>query len=398
MNNTVVFAAAGNGKTYSICKKVKELASNTLKDILIISYTNEGKNAIETEYKKQNFGIIDHNVIIKTWYSFLLSDFIKPYQCNLKLKVKVYKEEADFRVPENFINSIAFYEDKPMKNYFNSDYVQYYFNSSKDIHKDNVSALAYKCIGDSNNEVIVRMEEIYHSIFIDELQDYAGWDLELFKVLFESSINIYCVGDNKQATFRTNNSTKNKQYRDDKIINFFKLLEKNGKCIVEYSNKTRRFNQEICDYINLIHNDQTNFVIPDSSIHNVIDNAGVYIIDESFMDIYCEYYNPVILRYSITTNILFSHTSKILNFGVSKGCTFDRIVIIPPGTVKPFITDLKKITSDQTRSKFYVACTRAKHSIIFAMKNAKENKYFKSTLIEIGKRKIPAFKFFINSE
>jgi ATP-dependent exoDNAse (exonuclease V) beta subunit len=49
------------------------------------------------------------------------------------------------------------------------------------------------------------MEEIYAHIFIDELQDYAGWDLEIFRLLFDSQIFITCVGDYKQATYRTNN-------------------------------------------------------------------------------------------------------------------------------------------------------------------------------------------------
>ena len=393
MNNTVVFAAAGNGKTYTICKKVKELAANTHKDILIISYTNEGKNAIETEYKKQNFGVIDENVIIKTWYAFLLSDFIKPYQCNLKLKIKVNRNEFDFKVPENYINSIAFYEEQLTKNYFGLEHVRYFLNSSNDIHKDNVSALAHKSIVDSQGEVIVRMEEIYHSIFIDELQDYAGWDLELFKSLFASSINIYCVGDNKQATFRTNNSNKNKQYRDDKIIDFFKLLEKKGDCKVEYSNLTRRFNQEICDYINMIYDDQDNPVIQDLIAYEDADNIGVYIIDEKFMDLYCEYFNPTILRYNITTKIPFEHNSQVFNYGASKGCTFERVAIIPIRTIEPFITGMNKITSSQTRSKFYVACTRAKHSIVFVMKNATENDFFYPITIEANGRKIPAFKF-----
>ena len=64
MNNKVIFAAARNGKTYDICKQAIELSQNTIKDILIISYTNEGKNSIEKEYKKQNCGIIDKNVVI----------------------------------------------------------------------------------------------------------------------------------------------------------------------------------------------------------------------------------------------------------------------------------------------------------------------------------------------
>lgn len=161
MNNKVIFAAARNGKTYDICKQAIELSQNTIKDILIISYTNEGKNSIEKEYKKQNCGIIDKNVVMKTWYSFFLSDFIKPYQCKLNLTYKNYKQEINCNIPPNLINSIAFYTNEKPNRVFNGGHVQYYLNSRYDLFKDNVSALAFKCVNDSNGAVIKRLEEIY---------------------------------------------------------------------------------------------------------------------------------------------------------------------------------------------------------------------------------------------
>ena len=90
MNNKVIFAAAGNGKTYNLCKEAINLAKTSKKYILLISYTHEGIISIEKEYKKQNFGVIDYNVKILTWYSFLLQEFIKPYQNLLELKSKIY--------------------------------------------------------------------------------------------------------------------------------------------------------------------------------------------------------------------------------------------------------------------------------------------------------------------
>ena len=42
MNNQVVFAAAGHGKTYSLCSQAKTAIDNTNKHVLLISYTNEG--------------------------------------------------------------------------------------------------------------------------------------------------------------------------------------------------------------------------------------------------------------------------------------------------------------------------------------------------------------------
>lgn len=391
--NKVEFAAAGYGKTYSICKNARETINNKNKHILLISYTNEGVRSLENEYRKQNQGVLDERVIIKSWYSFLLSEFIKPYQCLLQLKLKYYKEEYAYTVRENEIKSIAFYQET-LPPYFNQTHIQYYINSGSDIFPDRTSHLAYICNEHSGGKAISRMENIYSHVFIDELQDYAGWDLEIIKLLFTSTMQIKCVGDYKQATYRTNNSTKNKQYRDEAIRNFFAELERRNLCSIAYANTTRRFNQEICDFINTIHSDKESTVRPDdSSIMEVVEHKGVYLTDIRHLEHYCATYKPIILRFRCDVAVSFPHSCKMFNYGGSKGATYDRTVIIPVGTVLPFLTQQTNISANQTRSKFYVACTRAKHSIVFAVDNPKENKVFKEVVLEIEGEHIKAFKY-----
>lgn len=395
MNNKVLFAAAGNGKTYSICKQAKEIINNSDKFVLLLSYTNEGVHSLENEYKKQNLGVLDNRIVIKSWYRFLLSEFIKPYQCLLKLKYKCYESEYDITLPENFISAIAFYEKDP-PTYYKKTHCQYYINKNNDIVANRTSQLAVLCNQDSDGKAISRIENIYSHIFIDELQDYAGWDLEIIKLLFQSQIEMLCVGDFKQATYRTNNSQKNKQYRDEKIKDFFVNLEKKRLCTISYSNATRRFNQEICNFINTIHNDKNAIVTSNSKLESEIkiNHIGVYLIDVKYLKQYCNYYHPIILRYNKNTKIEFYHECDVFNYGAVKGATYDRIVIIPVSTILPFIEKQKYITSSQTRAKFYVACTRAKHSVIIAMNHPKESDVFKISSIKIGNDIIPAFKFF----
>lgn len=395
MNNKVIFAAAGNGKTYNICHEAIKLAAQSKnKNILLISYTNEGVKSIETEYCKQNKGVIDCNVIIKTWYSFLLSELIKPYQCLMQLKYKQYKQEYDFQIPENYIKSIAFYQDEDKPKWFNKGHIQFFLNSATDIRKDDVSQLAYLCIEYSKMKSIKRLETIYSYIFVDELQDYAGWDLEIFNVLMHSEIRMQFVGDYKQATYRTNNSLKNKQYRDEKIKFYFIEKEKQGICTITYDQTTRRFNQHICDYINSIYNEQQNPVTPYiDNLHNDINDIGVYILDKQYIEDYCRYFKPTILRYSIDTRIKLVNSYNCLTYGSAKGTTFNRIVIFPVSTVKPFILNGKEIKSKQTRAKFYVACTRARYSTIFCIENACANANFIPSTILIGEKEIPCFKY-----
>lgn len=394
MNNKVVFAAAGNGKTFRIAQEAVECIKDSSKYILIISYTNEGVRAIEEEFRYQNGGVIDERIVIKSWYSFLLSEMIKPYQCLLKLKYKYYKQEHNYEVRENFIRSIAFYESEKKPNYYNSAHIQFYINNARDIWKDDVSHLAHVCVDHSQRKVIERMESLFSHIFIDELQDYAGWDLEIIRLLFESKITIKCVGDYKQVTYRTNNSPKNRQYRDENIRCFFREEERKGHCTLEYQNTTRRCCTPLCDYINTIHNDPESAIKPHRDIeHFDEDNSGMFIINSQYMETYCRYYNPVILRYNIVSNIQFNHSCKIYNYGSSKGDTFDRVVIIPVNTVIPFITHQQPIAADATRAKFYVACTRARYSVVFVMDNADRCMQFKETQLKLGHLEIPAYRY-----
>ena len=395
MNNQVVFAAAGHGKTYSLCSQAKTAIDNTNKHVLLISYTNEGVRSLENEYRKQNSGVLDDRVIFKSWYSVLLSEFIKPYQCSLKLKEKRYKQELPVTFPENFVNSIAFYDTKEPPKWYSQAHVQYYVNGGGDVIPDRTSHLACLCNEHSCGKVIRRIQEIYSHIFLDELQDYAGWDLEIITLLFKSQIPITCVGDYKQATYRTNNSLKNKQYRDEKVRNYYCRLEAQGLCVTSYANTTRRFNQEICDFINMIHGDADSMVEPDPNNRQEIseENSGVYMINVDYLREYCEYYHPIILRYDKKAKVGFQHSCDVFNYGGSKGATYERVIIIPVSTTLPFIERQEKIVSNQTRAKFYVACTRAKQSVVFAMKNSHENGVFKEDRMQFGDKSIPVFKF-----
>lgn len=394
MNNQVVFAAAGNGKTYSICKEAKGIIDSGKEQVLLISYTNEGIRSLENEYRKQNQGVLDERLVIKSWYSFLLSEFIKPYQCLLKLKVKDYKDEYNFDFSENFIRSIAFYQEDEPERWFNQTHIQYYLNGGKDVIPNRTSLLACKCNEHSSGKFITRMEGIYSHIYIDELQDYAGWDLEIIKLLFVSTMQVKCVGDYKQATYRTNNSLKYRQYRDEAVRGFFIELEKNRFCTVTYSNRTRRFNEEICDFINTIHADPESIVSPDEAVgREIVENQGVYLLDCRYLDRSCKQYAPTILRFNKKAEIPFYHECNLFNYGGAKGATYERTVIIPVGTTLPFLIERQKLSKGQTRSKFYVACTRAKHSVVFAIENPKETDVFKQVELNLAGELIPALKY-----
>ncbi|RXZ70184.1 hypothetical protein EPT53_04340 [Fusobacterium necrophorum] len=400
MKNKVIFAAAGNGKTYNLCNEAMSIAQKSKKYVLLVSYTNEGISAIEKEYKKWNFGVIDYNVKIITWYSFLLQELIKPYQPFISLRKNVNRLE-DYGA-ENSIKGILFLEDKKDTiSKIKKDSWEYYIHQKSNLlKKDKVSQLAHVCLDELKDYVVTRLESIYSNIFFDEIQDCAGWDLEVLKELFKSKLSITCFGDYKQTTFRTNNSPKNKQYRDSKIRFFFERLntKKKKECEVFYKNTTRRFNKEICNFINTIYRDKESEVTSEEAIDLEILHTGVYIIETEYLEEYCRCYNPTIMRYNKKSKINFKHNCRIFNYGASKGQTFDRVVIIPVSTVNEFIYKGTEIKTLQTRSKFYVACTRPRYSIVFAVNKVQDTSLFQKSVMEILGKKIPVYKYSLKEE
>lgn len=73
-------------------------------------------------------------------------------------------------------------------------------------------------------------------------------------------------------------------------------------------------------------------------------------------------FSPAVLRYDRKTKIF---EDVALNFGIAKGLEFDRVLIIPHGPIKKYLKsgDLNDVKG--SLSKFYVAVTRAKHSVAF---------------------------------
>ena len=372
LNNIVIMAAAGAGKTHDICKEVIENAKTTNKKILITTYTNKGIESIEKEYKKQNNGVIDKNVVILSWFQFLLRELVKPYQSSILNKI-------------NIINSIDFNHQYGYIN-FNSRGTPKHYMLTNNILSNTVSEFAIDSNIKSNNKVIQRLGEIYSHIYIDEIQDLAGEDIEILNLLFNSKIQIQCVGDVKQSTYTTYNAKKNKKITGIHLIDFFKELERKGIITLLFNNKTRRFGREICEFSNSICNDKNNRIESDKIYKE--ENQGVYLLDKKDFENYFKIYKPTILKFDAKTKIDYDS----LNFGQCKGMTFDRVAIFPNKKYKEF---LQNGTSLDSPCKYYVSATRARYSIVFVVEKLFENDNFKYTNINLEENSIKVSKYMV---
>ena len=371
--NKIIMACAGSGKTWGICQDALGISFQT-KKALMVSFTNKGVESLKREYEKQNVGVIDKHLKILTWYQFLLKELIKPYQSYFLKEI-------------NRIRSFDFTNMYGIKDFSKKNTLSYFLNKNSDVKANKASEFAVYLNEKSNGSVIKRLEEIYSHIYIDELQDLTGRDIELLELLLKSNIRVYCVGDYKQSTLKTHNSKANKKKSGEHIFKYLETLEDSHNLEIMKSNKSKRFIQEIADFANLVYPEDPIISIKEGS-H---DYMGVYQVKEKDIDDYISFFQPNVLRFDKRTA---TSGYAALNFGVSKGMTMERVVIFPNGPLIKFLKDTnKKLSSPH---KYFVGVTRAKYSLVFVVKELISNRYFKDEIIDLRDKQIEVKKFNLN--
>jgi DNA helicase II / ATP-dependent DNA helicase PcrA len=347
--NKLIIAAAGSGKTTFLVNEALKINSEKF---LITTYTQANESEIRKKIIEINH-FIPENVTIQTWFSFLLQHGARPYQGS------VFEKKINGLLLVNSQSGLKYsYNGIPIYFKEETEFEDHYFTKNFKIYSDKLSKFVYKCNQKTNGAVIDRLSRIYTRIFIDEVQDLAGYDLELLKLLFKSTTLTLLVGDPRQATYSTNSAPKNKKFKKSAIVNFFE----DRSIDIETDNSTLTTNyrcvKEICDLSNRLFADE---VKTTSGNAKRTGHDGVFLVKTADVNEYLETYNPVQLRENIKTKVIDGY--KVMNFGESKGLSFDRVLIYP---TKPIFDWLNNNISDlapTSRSKFYVALTRARFSV-----------------------------------
>ncbi|BBL02804.1 hypothetical protein A5CBH24_01170 [Alistipes communis] len=191
------------------------------------------------------------------------------------------------------------------------------------------------------------------------MQDLAGYDLEFLDKLFLSPLEILLVGDPRQGTFSTNSSAKHKQFRRSNILDYFKSRKMKFNLDIDSQslNVNHRCVSEICDFSNKLYPDM---IATTSDNTSEIEHKGVYFLRQTDVEEYLQKYSPIQLRQSKSTDTHPAYPT--LNFGVSKGLSFDRVLIYPTKPILDWI--IRGIELKPTsKCKLYVAITRARYSV-----------------------------------
>jgi DNA helicase-2/ATP-dependent DNA helicase PcrA len=336
--NRAVLAVAGASKTQSV---IEEALSDPSRRVLITTYTVENLRQIKSRICSMT-GVVPDNVELVGWFGFLLSHGIRPYQ-------------ADFFARAGVVRGLNFVGQRPR--FARGGTVPYWIDGNRDVWKDAVSAFVYDLNARSAGAVMSRIAEIYDVIFVDEVQDLVGWDLEVLDLLFAAPLDVTVMGDVRQHTYSTNQSPKNRAYRGTGLSRW--IDERTDACARQDRQISHRCHQGICDFASGLFPD-----LPELEGHDELTgHDGIHTVTRFDVLSYCEQYRPQVLRYNKR-----SKTQGLtgMNIGISKGSTFDRVLIFP---TKPMLQYLEHRDPDKLRSpeKLYVAVTRARHSVAFVV-------------------------------
>lgn len=346
-NSVAILAAAGSRKTECLVEAALTVADGR---VLITTYTDEHQRHIVRRIE-QRVGVVPKHITIMGWFSFLITQCVKPYQRALTGQPFM-------------VGGLNF---KGRRNRFTKKTdLRYFVDGNGDLYRDGVSDFVIQLNAKTNGAVVERLERIYSHILIDEVQDLVGYDLDVLDLLLSSWVTLMVVGDPRQHTFSTNLGQRNKEYRGPRLAQWFS--ERVAQCTLETRNYSYRCNQAICDFADTIFPE-----LPCTMSRDVPASGhdGVFTVPANLLGAYLRDHGPVTaLRYDKNADTLGVPAT---NIGVAKGSTHDRVIIFP---TKPMLAYLEDGDASKLKApeKLYVAVTRARFSVAFVVPDGWANK------------------------
>ena len=190
----IQIAGAGAGKTYGLAEAliIHIKACTTHKKTFALTYTNSATAKIEQEIIKQH-GFIPQNLYIQTVHSFLLNEIVYPFS-SFTLD-DVYNDSSIMYVGNSKYKNRLFKTLREKK----IIHAENVYNISKQIVDEMISRHSSKAKKAKVKRLLAILENCFEKIFIDEVQDLDDDALRFFEVLGSNGIDVYMIGDPKQA-------------------------------------------------------------------------------------------------------------------------------------------------------------------------------------------------------
>ena len=344
-------AAAGSGKTTHLVGLASECKAG---NVLFTTFTDNNTEEIRRVFLREK-GSIPGNIDILPWYTFLLRECVRPFQ------------GVVFELSRETISGVMLASGASAKLTRKSE-LRYYGSWRDDgtlcVYSDKLSELALLIDEESGGAVFDRLGRLYSMVCIDEVQDMAGYDLELVAKLLEAVGDVRLAGDQRQATYHTANVRKNMKYRSS---GFGRFIADNGlHCEVdtETLRVCYRCPQDIVDLADALY-PQLPRTISGARYPEDSSCIGVFLVRESDAARYVESLKAVALIHSRRAKV--PDGISTLNMGAVKGRTFDSVLVFPTKDMREWLLDHSVSIADTSRAKLYVAITRARLSVAFVV-------------------------------
>nr|BAM94801.1 DNA and RNA helicase [Streptococcus suis] len=339
MDKRIVLASAGAGKTYFIANDFPDKER-----VYLITFTHRNVENIRKELLKRFNGVIPENIRISTFDSFVYNQLIRPFEPvanfpgiksrGVEVNIEPSTDSRDYGAyfkldnPKHFLLNDKFYVTRLSK---------FFMKQGRDFKKNTLNRLKYFC----------------DTIYIDEFQDYNGWDFKLIEYLMKSSgTNIVAVGDIFQslvANIRRDGNGSNLPFAAiSSVDDLARKLPK--KVIIDTTTliKSRRVAPKVCSFIN------DSLGIPIESASN--SNGEIKWLNNISEAI------PVLMDSNIPKLVWDKRfkcpgVSNFINWSYSKGDTYLRTCIILTESTSSLSN--WDTLSNPVRNRLYVALTRS---------------------------------------
>lgn len=408
LENTLVVAGAGSGKTFTIVNKIKFLLDNNIykeNELLIISFTNESVNDLKRKidynldimtFHKLAINLINNpNMKISNEYylKFIINEYFNSYGKYNKKQNKLIKRILQEMDIDNLKKLIFTFINLYKSNYNDINYLlnlyqkshfinKIYFKIILEIYHIYNQELESSNLYDFNDMIKIATNNInnnqiktnYKYIIIDEFQDTS---LNRFKlidaIMKQNNAKIFVVGDDYQSIYRFSGCNL------DIFLNFNKLVNNLNIISLDYNYRNPK---EIIDVAN-------SFIMKNK---NQIKKETICLKNINKPIKICFYKNKrkaieKILKYIDTKYLILGRNNKdkdlfniqdkpFLTIHKSKGLEENNIILINltnnnnslPSKIKNHKIINKIIKTDyypyeEERRLFYVALTRTRNNI-----------------------------------
>ena len=113
-----------------------------------------------------------------TWFSFLLRDLARPYR-------RVMHDRR--------IDGLKWEEGRSVPYVPKSNVAAHYFAGGRLIYSDKISKFICECDRRTDGAVMRRLAQRFDHIFVDEIQDVAGYDLDVLELILKAKVKLTMV-------------------------------------------------------------------------------------------------------------------------------------------------------------------------------------------------------------